>query len=135
MEWNSNIDDIVFAIRMMKKKKKKKEKKRNVGEGFRYGEGLGRLPNSAACSAVSTSKFDRVVNVPKPISVFTRLCTEWNSNIYNSVFVIMMMKKKKKKKEKKRKVGKGFRYGGGLGRLPNSATCSAVSITRRAMLV
>ena len=49
--------------------------------------------------------------------------------------MVMRKRKKKKKKKKKRKVGEGFRYGGGgLGRLPDSAACSAVSITRIAML-
>ena len=43
--------------------------------------------------------------------------------------------RKKKKKKKQRQVGGGFRYGGGLGRLPDSAPCSAVSLPRRAMLV
>ena len=35
-------------MRKKEKKKKKRKKKRKVGEGFRYGGGLGRLPDSAA---------------------------------------------------------------------------------------
>ena len=65
----------------------------------------------------------------------------WNSNIdLESVSAIVVRRRRrKKKKKKKRKVegekveGEGFRHGGGLGRLPDSASCPTVSITRRAM--